>query len=88
MRGTGWKNGNGASDALTLEVGRSSDAYNLTLRGVLDLSTADRFEAAMDAALVSDAARVSVDLDGLEFIDSTGLAAILRATGEPTATDA
>ena len=65
---------------LTIEVGRSEDAYNLTLRGTLDLSTAERFDAAIDAALMSDAGRVSIDLDALEFVDSTGLAAILRAT--------
>ena len=76
------RNNGGGLEAteLTIEVGRSDYAYNLTLRGTLDLSTAPRFDAAIDAALESDARRVAVDLDGLEFIDSTGLAAILRAT--------
>ena len=72
----------GAPEAttLTIEIGRSEYAYNVTLRGTLDLSTAQRFDAAIDAALMSDARRVNIDLDALEFVDSTGLAAILRAT--------
>ncbi len=83
MRVGRWNNnGDGRADhtELTIEASRSSDAYSLTLHGILDLSTAQRLEAAIDAALISDAERVTVDLDGLEFIDSTGLAAILRAT--------
>ena len=79
------RDGGGARSGagLMIEVGRSADAYNLTLRGMLDLSTSERFDAAIDAALTSDARRVTVDLDGLEFVDSTGLAAILRATRRP-----
>jgi anti-anti-sigma factor len=79
---TRWNRSNGDGDltTLTIDVGRSNDAYSLTLHGVLDLSTAGRLKAAIDAALLSDAGRVTVDLDGLEFIDSTGLATILGAT--------
>ncbi len=80
MRIAGRNGGGPEATTLTIEIGRSDYAYNLTLRGTLDLSTAPRFDAAIDAALLSDVDRVSVDLDGLEFIDSTGLAAILRAT--------
>jgi anti-sigma B factor antagonist len=68
------------ANGLTIEVGRSEDVYNLTLHGTLDLATSPRFDAAVDAALLSDAQRVAIDLDGLEFVDSTGLATILRAT--------
>lgn len=79
MRIAPWQNGNGDVTSLTIEVGRSSDAYSLTLHGILDLSTCERLDAAIDAALFSDAGSVVVDLDGLEFVDSTGLATILRA---------
>jgi anti-sigma B factor antagonist len=75
---------NGDAEALngrlTIDVGRSHDDYELTLSGVLDLSSAARLEAAIDAALITDAQRVRLDLDGLEFIDSTGLATIIQAT--------
>jgi anti-sigma B factor antagonist len=66
-----------------IEVARSDGAYSLTLHGILDLSTASRLDAAIDAALISDSDRVVVDLDGLEFVDSTGLATIVRATRRP-----
>ena len=75
--------GNGAGPAaagLTIEAGRSDGVYRITLRGTLDLSTSPRFDAAIDAALLSDADQIAVDLDGLEFVDSTGLATILRAS--------
>jgi anti-anti-sigma factor len=80
-----WTRGqNGGAEAvpgrLTIDVGRSHDDYELTLSGVLDLSSVARLEAAIDAAMITDAKRVTVDLDGLEFIDSTGVAAILQAT--------
>jgi anti-sigma B factor antagonist len=77
---THWNNGGVAVRALTIEIGRSGDSYTLTLHGILDLSTSQRLEAAIDAALDSDVDRVVVDLDGLEFVDSTGLATILGVT--------
>jgi anti-sigma B factor antagonist len=70
----------GAEPTLSIGVGCSVDTYSLTLGGVLDVSSADRLDAAIDAALVSGAHSVLVDLDGLEFVDSTGLEAILRAS--------
>lgn len=81
MRIARWKNGDGGGEltSLTIEVGCADGSYNLTLHGILDLSTCERLDAAIDAALFSDAERVTVDLDGLDFVDSTGLATILRA---------
>ena len=69
-----------AASGLMIEAGCSDGVYRITLKGTLDLGTSPRFDAAIDAALLSDAARVAVDLDGLEFVDSTGLATILRAS--------
>jgi anti-sigma B factor antagonist len=80
MRVAPWTNGRPSPTGLTIEVGLSEDSYSLTLHGVLDLSTSNRLEEALDAAMFSDATRVMVDLDGLDFVDSTGLATILRAT--------
>jgi anti-anti-sigma factor len=76
----GWTNNGGRPATLTIEVGRSDHTYNLALHGILDLSTAERLDAAIDAALLTDAQRVTIDLDGLDFVDSTGLASILRAS--------
>jgi anti-sigma B factor antagonist len=69
----------GEDPALAIDVARTDGAVEIVLRGALDLSTADRFDSALEAALRTGAARVKVDLDALEFVDSTGLAAILGA---------
>lgn len=51
----------------------------LTVSGELDLSTAPRLEQPLDAALAGGNAAVVIDLSGCEFIDSTGIALIVRA---------
>jgi anti-sigma B factor antagonist len=51
----------------------------ITVSGELDLSTAPRLEEPLDAALASGDAKVVIDLSGCEFIDSTGIALIVRA---------
>ncbi len=75
-----WNNGGGPRDAADDRDGALRRLYTVTLHGILDMSTAERLEAAIEAALGSDADRVVIDLDGLEFVDSTGLATILGAT--------
>ena len=80
MRIPGTSGADAAGTTLTIEAGCSEGVYRITLRGTLDLATSPRFDAAIDAALLSDADQVAIDLDGLEFVDSTGLATILRAS--------
>lgn len=50
-----------------------------TVRGELDMNTAPELEQALDAALADDEeAAVMLDLSDCEFIDSTGIALIVR----------
>lgn len=49
----------------------------LSLGGELDLSNVPTLEATLDVAIASEK-KVLIDLDRLEFIDSTGLALIVR----------
>jgi len=51
----------------------------IAVRGELDLSTAPRLEAPLDAALNGGSTSVLIDLSECEFIDSTGIALIVRA---------
>jgi anti-sigma B factor antagonist len=51
--------------------------------GELDIDTIDEVERALSIALASDAARVVIDLRGLEFLDSTGLRVIVAACHGP-----
>jgi len=51
----------------------------ISVRGELDLSTAPELEGPLDQALESDEGSVLIDLSQCEFIDSTGIALIVRA---------
>ncbi len=63
---------------LSIEVQREGDDAVVILGGELDISTSPDLQNAL--AQLTDAPRhVAVDLSGLEFIDSTGLAALLGA---------
>ncbi len=61
----------------------------VAVRGELDLSTAPDLHAPLDSALEDPQASVLIDLSECEFIDSTGIALIVRAwqrldgTGDP-----
>jgi anti-sigma B factor antagonist len=51
-----------------------------TVDGELDLNTAPQLDEPLEAALsADDGASVLIDLSGCEFIDSTGIALIVRA---------
>jgi anti-anti-sigma factor len=51
----------------------------ISVRGELDLSTAPQLEGPLNEALESDKGSVLIDLSQCEFIDSTGIALIVRA---------
>ena len=51
----------------------------IAVRGELDLSTAPDLEGPLDDAIAAGDALVVVDLSQCEFIDSTGIALIVRA---------
>jgi anti-sigma B factor antagonist len=51
----------------------------IAVRGELDLSTAADLEPPLEEAIASGDASVLIDLSACEFIDSTGIALIVRA---------
>lgn len=51
----------------------------ISVRGELDLSTAPELEGPLNQALESEKGSVLIDLSQCEFIDSTGIALIVRA---------
>lgn len=50
--------------------------------GDLDLAVADRLKEAIDRAAAEECSRIVIGLQGCEFIDSTGIAVIVRAHNE------
>jgi anti-sigma B factor antagonist len=51
----------------------------LTVRGELDMNTAPELERALEKGLADGEASIMLDLSQCEFIDSTGIALIVRA---------
>lgn len=64
---------------LTIDRLHIGSVYEIRLTGELDLTGCDEFERALSDASASPAKRIRLDLDGLVFVDSAGLQAILRA---------
>ncbi len=67
----------GVQEQLQIASRREGNRVVLSLEGELDLATAGLLEQAMDG--VVEESMVVLDLDGLEFIDSTGLRGVLAA---------
>jgi anti-sigma B factor antagonist len=64
---------------MVIRTQREPDSVFLTLRGELDLASAPLLEQQLRHADATDSSQVSVDLSGLEFIDSTGLHTLVSA---------
>jgi len=65
---------------LTVRSALEGDRIRLTLTGELDLSNTDTVEVALEEA-GAEGVDVLVDLGPLEFIDSSGIALLVRAIG-------
>lgn len=65
---------------LTVTCADEGAQIHLALGGELDLSNVPTLETTLDTAIESGK-KVLVDLSGLEFLDSTGLALIVRKIG-------
>src|SRR3954451_11795789 len=69
-------------DALAVHESDVGDVRLLEVFGELDLATAPRLCALLDAARIQRVKRVVVDLTGVDFCDSTGLRALVGASTE------
>lgn len=67
------------TEPVTIRREIKDGAYVLTIQGELDLTTAPEMEQELRRAEASDAARIIVDLSGLQFIDASGIRALLMA---------
>jgi anti-sigma B factor antagonist len=67
------------AEHLQIDVRHEPDRIVLRLHGELDLSSAPLLQSEIESAGADGATLVVLDLDDLEFIDSTGLRIILAA---------
>lgn len=64
---------------LELRATCNGHEHAMALEGELDMATAPRLIDAIEAACARGATAISLDLGDLNFIDSTGLRAVLQA---------
>lgn len=66
---------------LPFRVGSTRDAgvFVIEIEGELDMSTAPQLERELAAPLSSPSSGLVIDLSGCEFIDSTGIALLVKA---------
>jgi anti-anti-sigma factor len=64
-------------DEIVTRLDADSGTTTLTLLGEVDVLTVDQVRVAMDEALAARPREVVVELGGLDFIDSTGLGALI-----------
>jgi anti-anti-sigma factor len=69
-------------EALAVHESDADGIRLLEVFGELDLATAPKLCAALDAARVHRVKRLAIDLTGVDFCDSTGLRALLGASNE------
>jgi anti-anti-sigma factor len=68
-----------AQEHLRVDVRREQDRVVLRLAGELDLASSTIFERALEEPEISASPLLVLDLDGLKFVDSSGLRIILLA---------
>lgn len=65
---------------LIVETATDDSTVTVSLTGELDIVSSQKLERQLTVALANDTRKVVVDMTGLQFIDSTGLRVLLRAT--------
>jgi anti-anti-sigma factor len=69
----------GVTEQLQIDVRQESDRVVVRLGGELDMANAPLLQEAIDSAELTASKTVVLDLQGLTFLDSTGLRIILAA---------
>jgi anti-sigma B factor antagonist len=64
---------------LTISERRNADSTELSLGGELDAATAPRLASALDDIVLTGRGPLTIDARELEFVDSTGLHALINA---------
>jgi anti-anti-sigma factor len=74
------KSADDSTFSVRVEVDSEGNApAELTLAGELDAHAAGQLDEAIDSALGAGAVGLVIDLDGVTFIDSSGLRSLIRA---------
>jgi anti-anti-sigma factor len=66
------------SPVFDIDTVKNKDTVVIVVRGEVDLATAPELDNAISRATESDAGTVVVDLQGVVFMDATGLGVLVR----------
>ena len=66
-------------DGLDVQVTESVRAWAVVVRGAVDMQSADQLEAVLRDIIGRGARLVTLDLEGVDFLDSSGLRVIVAA---------
>lgn len=69
----------GPADQLQIVQTHAGGEVRLAIRGELDLLTAPLLAAAVERVIASDVPKVVLDCEELTYLDSTGIAVLIRA---------
>jgi anti-anti-sigma factor len=64
--------------AFSISVNRQEDAAMISVKGEIDLLTAQQLESQISNALDAPSQSVEVDLSGVSFMDSSGISTLLK----------
>jgi anti-sigma B factor antagonist len=70
------------ADELRVEVSETVRAWSVVVRGEIDMETAPQLERVLDEVVAKGALLVTLDLEGVDFLDSSGLRVILGASNK------
>ena len=69
-------------DELRVEIEESPHAWPVLVRGEVDIGSASQLEAVLDDVIEKGALLVVLELEHVDFLDSSGLRVILAAANE------
>jgi anti-anti-sigma factor len=64
---------------LDVQVSDDGESTAVTVAGEIDLATSTRLNRELDAVLDGEPRRLRIDLSGVPFMDTTGVAVLLKA---------
>jgi anti-sigma B factor antagonist len=69
-------------DELRVEIQESAHAWSVVVRGEVDISSAPQLEAVLEDVIAKGALLVALELEHVDFLDSSGLRVILAAANK------
>jgi stage II sporulation protein AA (anti-sigma F factor antagonist) len=70
------------TNELHVDVSEAVRAWSVVVRGEIDMQTAEKLEGVLDDVIAKGARLVTLDLEQVDFLDSSGLRVILGASNK------